>query len=189
VAGPGTGLGSAVLMPGEPRAHVLATEAGQISLAPGTRREREVLQLMAHQRDYVSYEDALSGPGLLNLYRALCALDRVSPALTAPADVTAAALARSDANALEALDMFCGLLGSFIGDLVMLYGARGGVYLAGGILPQIHEFLKSSTFAARYFNKGVMRAYLEQVPVRLIEHGQLGVMGAAGWFLEKREET
>jgi glucokinase len=189
VAGPGTGLGSAVLMPGEPRAHVLATEAGQISLAPGTERERQVLQLLASGRDYVSYEDALSGPGLLNLYRALCALNHASPTIAAPADVTAAALARSDANALEALDMFCGLLGSFVGDLVMLYGARGGVYLAGGILPQIHAFLKSSTFAARYFNKGVMRAYLEQVPVRLIEHGQLGVMGAAGWFLEKREET
>jgi len=189
VAGPGTGLGSAVLMPGEPRAHVLATEAGQISLAPGTERERQVLQLLASERDYVSYEDALSGPGLLKLYRVLCVLNQASPTLTAPAEVTAAALARSDANALEALDMFCGLLGSFVGDLVMLYGARGGVYLAGGILPQIHAFLKSSTFAARYFNKGVMRAYLEQVPVRLIEHGQLGVMGAAGWFLEKREET
>jgi glucokinase len=176
-------------MPGEPRAHVLATEAGQISLAPGTERERQVLQLLASERDYVSYEDALSGPGLLKLYRVLCVLNQASPALTAPAEVTAAALARSDANALEALDMFCGLLGSFVGDLVMLYGARGGVYLAGGILPQIHAFLKSSTFAARYFNKGVMRAYLEQVPVRLIEHGQLGVMGAAGWFLEKREET
>ncbi|GAA0247030.1 glucokinase [Rhodanobacter caeni] len=189
VAGPGTGLGSAVLMPGEPRARVLATEAGQISLAPGTERERQVLRLMAAERDYVSYENALSGPGLLNLYRALCALNHASPTLAAPADVTAAALAHSDANALEALEMFCGLLGSFVGDLVMLYGARGGVYLAGGILPQIHAFLASSTFAARYFNKGVMRAYLEQVPVRLIEHGQLGVMGAAGWFLEQREDA
>ncbi|EIL91009.1 glucokinase [Rhodanobacter fulvus Jip2] len=189
VMGPGTGLGSAVLMPGEPHAHVLATEAGQISLAPGTERERQVLPLLAHGRDYVSYENALSGPGLLNLYRALCSLHRTSPAATTPADVTAAALAGEDPAAVEALDMFCGLLGSFVGDLVMLYGARGGVYLAGGILPQIHGFLASSTFAERYFNKGVMRAYLQQVPVRLIEHGQLGVMGAAGWFLEERRNT
>jgi glucokinase len=176
-------------MPGEPHAHVLATEAGQISLAPGTERERQVLPLLARGRDYVSYENALSGPGLLNLYRALCSLHRTSPVATTPADVTAAALAGQDPAAVEALDMFCGLLGSFVGDLVMLYGARGGVYLAGGILPQIHGFLASSTFAERYFNKGVMRAYLQQVPVRLIEHGQLGVMGAAGWFLEERRNT
>ena len=83
--------------------------------------------------------------------------------------------------------MFCGLLGSFTGDLAMLYGASGGVFLAGGILPQIHGFLRASSFAERYFNKGVMRAFLQKVPVRLIEHGQLGVIGAAGWFLDERQ--
>jgi glucokinase len=186
VMGPGTGLGSAVLLPGQPRAHVLATEAGQISLAPGNEREIEILRLFRQQRPHVSFEDALSGPGLLKLYRALCEL-RVSPArLPTPAEVTGAALAGSDAAAVEALEVFCGLLGSFVGDLVLLYGARGGVYLAGGILPQIQSFLLASTFSERYFNKGVMRAYLQQVPVRLIEHGQLGVMGAAGWFLDER---
>jgi glucokinase len=187
VMGPGTGLGSAVLLPGQPRAQVLATEAGQISLAPGNEREIEILRVLARERPYVSFEDALSGPGLLKLYRALCEL-RVSPAhLLTPAEITGAALAGSDAAAVEALQVFCGLLGSFVGDLVLLYGARGGVYLAGGILPQIQPFLLTSTFAARYFNKGVMRPYLQQVPVRLIEHGQLGVIGAAGWFLDKRE--
>jgi len=187
VMGPGTGLGSAVLMPGGARAQVLATEAGQISLAPGNARERQLLELLARERDYVSYEEALSGPGLLNLYRALCQLRQQPAVLAAPADVTASALDASDAAAVEALQTFCGLLGSFAADLTMLYGARGGVYLAGGILPQIQGFLKASTFTERYFNKGVMRAYLQQVPVRLIEHGQLGVMGAAGWFLDARE--
>jgi glucokinase len=88
---------------------------------------------------------------------------------------------------VEALEVFCGLLGSFVGDLVLLYGARGGVFLAGGILPRIQPFLLRSTFADRFFNKGVMNAYLQQVPVRLIEHGQLGVIGAAGWFLDGGE--
>ena len=187
VMGPGTGLGSAVLLPGQPRARVLATEAGQISLAPGNEREIEILRLLRRERPHVSFEDALSGPGLLKLYRALCEL-RASPArMLTPAEVTGAALAGNDAAAVEALEVFCGLLGSFVGDLVLLYGARGGVYLAGGILPQIQPFLLTSTFAARYFNKGVMRAYLQQVPVRLIEHGQLGVIGAAGWFLDERK--
>ena len=186
VMGPGTGLGSAVLFPGEPRAQVLATEAGQIALAPGNEREIEILRLLARDRSHVSFEDALSGPGLLKLYRAVCELRGVDARLLTPAEITGAALAGNDAAAVEALHVFCGLLGSFVGDLVLLYGARGGVYLAGGILPQIQPFLLTSTFAARYFNKGVMRPYLQKVPVRLIEHGQLGVIGAAGWFLDKR---
>jgi glucokinase len=65
----------------------------------------------------------------------------------------------------------------------MLYGARGGVFLAGGILPLIRDHLLASSFATRFFNKGVMRAFLQQVPVRLMDHGQLGVIGAAGLYL------
>jgi glucokinase len=187
VMGPGTGLGSAVLLPGKPRVHVLATEAGQISLAPGTEREIEILRLFKRERSHVSFEDALSGPGLLKLYRALCELHGTPVCLLTPAEVTGAALAGRDAAAVEALQVFCGLLGSFVGDLVLLYGACGGVYLAGGILPQIQPFLLASTFTARYFDKGVMRAYLQQVSVRLIEHGQLGVIGAASWFLDERQ--
>jgi glucokinase len=90
---------------------------------------------------------------------------------------------------VEALEVFCGLLGSFVGDLVLLYGARGGVFLAGGILPQIRELLLTSSFAERFFNKGVMRAYLQQVPVRLMEHGQHGVIGAAGMYLDGLSAT
>jgi glucokinase len=177
VMGPGTGLGSAVLLPGPSRAQVLATEAGQISLSPGTEREIEILRLFRRERSHVSFEDALSGPGLLKLYGALCELRGVGERQLTPAEVTGAALAGNDAAAVEALEVFCGLL----------YSARA-VYLAGGILPQIQPFLQTSTFAERYFNKGVMRAWLQQVPVRLIEHGQLGVIGAAGWFLDEQRD-
>ena len=184
VMGPGTGLGSAVLLPGQPHATVLATEAGQIALAPGNEREIEILRYLARDRAYVSFEHALSGPGLLNLYRALCALRDKTPVLTQPSQVTQAALERNDDIAVEALDVFCGLLGSFVGDLCLLYGARGGVFLAGGILPQIRDVLLASSFRQRFFNKGVMRAFLQQVPVRLMEHGQHGVIGAAGLYLD-----
>jgi glucokinase len=184
VMGPGTGLGSAVLLPGKPHATVLATEAGQVALAPGNELEIEILRLFGRDRAYVSFEQALSGPGLVNLYNAICTLRGMTPVLRVPADVTRSAVEKSDAAAVEALHVFCGLLGSFVGDLVLLYGARGGVYLAGGILPQIRELLLTSTFAERFFNKGVMRPFLQQVPVRLMEHGQLGVIGAAGLYLD-----
>src|SRR6201991_1343167 len=183
VMGPGTGLGSAVLLPGKPHATVLPTEAGQISLAPGNEREVAILGELARDRDYVSYETALSGPGLVNLYQAISTLRGTAATLNDPAAVTGAALDGSDAAAREALDVFCGLLGRFGGALAMLYGARGGVYLAGGILPQVRDHLLASSFATRFFNKGVMRAFLQQVPVRLMDNGQLGVIGAAGLYL------
>ncbi|HEX7816493.1 glucokinase [Dyella sp.] len=186
VMGPGTGLGSAVLLPGHPHPTVLATEAGQIALAPGNELEIEILRWLARDRPYVCFEDALSGPGLVNLYRAISDLRQRAVTLYEPSAVTQAALDGSDAVAVEALDVFCGLLGSFVGDLVLLYGARGGVFLAGGILPQIRDTLLVSRFAERFFNKGVMRAFLQQVPVRLMEHGQHGVIGAAGLFLDSR---
>ena len=187
VMGPGTGLGSAVLLPGKPHATVLATEAGQVALAPGNELEIEILRLFARDRSYVSFEQALSGPGLVNLYNAICTLRGMTPVLRIPAEVTRSAVDKSDAAAVEALHVFCGLLGSFVGDLVLLYGARGGVYLAGGILPQIRDLLLTSTFAERFFNKGVMRPFLQQVPVRLMEHGQLGVIGAAGLYLDGQQ--
>ncbi len=183
VVGPGTGLGSAVLLPGTPRPTVLATEAGQIALAPGNALEADILRVLARSGEHVSYEHALSGPGLINLYRALCTLEGATTQLCSPEAVTAAALA-GDAIARRSLDTFCAMLGSFAGDLAMLYGAGGGVWLAGGILPKIRDFLLRSAFVERFLDKGRMRAFLERVPVRLMEHGQLGVIGAAGWYLD-----
>jgi glucokinase len=81
--------------------------------------------------------------------------------------------------------MFCAMLGSFAGDLAVTFKAGGGVYLAGGILPYIRDFLLASEFRTRFFNKGVMREFLTAVPVRLIEHGQLGVFGAAATEMDK----
>ena len=88
-----------------------------------------------------------------------------------------------DELAREALEVFCGLLGGVVGDMVLLYRAQAGVYLAGGILPQIQSFLQHSSFRSRLIDKGQMRTVLERVPVRLIDHGQIGVIGAAHWYL------
>jgi glucokinase len=188
VVGPGTGLGSAVCIPGRRGATVLATEAGQTSLAPGTAREREILDRLARDGDYVSYERLLCGPGMCTLYRVLSEMRGSKAALDTPEAVTLAAMQASDSVALETLHIFCALLGGFVGNMALLYGARGGVYLTGGILPGMREFLVKSQFVNRFLDKGRMRAFLERVPVRLMEHGQLGVIGAAGWSLESLEE-
>ena len=187
VLGPGTGLGAAVWIPTGKRAVVLATEAGQAALTAGNTLEMALLSEMLKDRTHVPVEYALSGPGLMNLHAALCALRGVGNAYQKPGEITAAAMSGSDLVARESLEVFCGLLGSAVGDMALLYGAQGGVYLAGGILPQIREFLLNSSFVDRFLNKGPMRAALERIPVRLVEHGQLGVIGAANWYLGQCE--
>lgn len=135
-------------------------------------------------RTHVATEHLLSGPGLLNLYTALAVLRGVPALHASPADVTAAALAGEDVLARDALQAFCGFMGSVVGDMMLLYGVRSGVYLAGGFLPQIAAFVAASDFVVRLLDKGALRPALEQVPVSIVEHGQLGVIGAASWFLQ-----
>ena len=186
VVGPGTGLGAAVRLPGPCGVRVLATEAGQMDLAPGTAREREVLARLAP--GYVPYERILSGPGLLTLYSILRALRGEPARLATPEAVTAAACAGSDADAVETVDIFCAVLGGFVGNLAMAFMANGGVYLAGGVLPEIRQLLQRSRFVDRFLDKGGMREFLLRVPVRLIEHGRHGVLGAAHWYLDRQLE-
>jgi glucokinase len=185
VVGPGTGLGAALRVPYGDQTVVIATEAGQAAFAPSTPREIEILRVLSRQSPHVPIEAVASGPGLLNIYRALCILEQRTPTLNEPSAITDAALAEADAIAVESLRIFCGALGSLVGDLILLYGATGGVYLAGGVLPNIRDFLRRSAFVERLLDKGQMRAALKPVPVRLIEHGQLGVIGAAVWYLHR----
>ena len=185
VVGPGTGLGCAVLLPNGDAPIVMPSEAGHVALAPGSEREIEVVRRLARDRAYVHTGHVLSGPGLVNLYGALAEIEGVTAAHGEPVAVSTAALDGGDPLAREALSMFCAMLGSFAGDLAVMFKAGGGVYLAGGILPSIQDFLLASDFRARFLNKGVMQPFLANVPVRLIEHGQLGVFGAAAMEIEQ----
>jgi glucokinase len=184
VVGPGTGLGAAVHLPG-PAGRVLTTEAGQMDFAPQTVRERQLLDRLVPCGGYVPYEHLVSGPGLLTIYQTLCT-SRGEPArLTTPEAVTTAARTGGDAQAVEAVDLFCALLGSFAGNLAMVFMTRGGVYLAGGFLSSMFDLLQQSSFAPRFVHGRSVRAFLERVPVRVIEHGRHGVLGAAKWYLRR----
>lgn len=186
IVGPGTGLGAAVRLPGTPD-RVLVTEAGQIQLAARPGCEQEVYARLAPEEDHVPYEAVLSGPGLLRIYRALCAMRDRYPTLVEPAEVTAAALSDPSSLAGEALHLFCAWLGSFTADLCLLYGATGGVYLAGGFLSRMLPFMQGSDLVHRFVDKGVMRPFLNRVPIHVVDHGQLGVIGAASWFLHAHD--
>lgn len=184
VVGPGTGLGVAVRLPGTPPV-VLATEAGHIQLAARVGREQQVLAQWAAANAHVPYDHVLSGPGLMRLYKALCRLEGQSMAYHEPAAVVAAACAGEDARAVDALHLFCEWLGSFAGDVAMMYSATGGIYLAGGFLSHMFAFLQKSAFVSRFLDKGVMSPFLQTVPVHVVDHAQLGVIGAASWLMER----
>lgn len=184
VVGPGTGFGAALRTSVGGRAMVLPCEPQQVALAPGNLRELAVLaHWMRSGAAHVGIGNAVSGPGLLNLYRGLCELDDIQPRHLSADDVASAATG-GDAHAIEALSMFCELFGSVVGDLVMMTGATR-VFVAGGVPARIKAQLLASGFAARMVNKDVMRPVLERVPVRLIEEPDLGVIGAAAWFLRR----
>jgi glucokinase len=182
VVGPGTGLGAALWLPGRP-ARVLHAEAGQMELAARPGIEQAIRAELGPVDGYVSYEHVLSGPGLRRLYRAVATVRGAPALLDDPGDITAMALAGTDAVAVETVDYFCRWLGAFCGDVAVAFSASGGVCLAGGFLARLTRVLRAGPFTERFLDKGVMRSFLNSTPVYVVEHGQLGVLGAAHWKL------
>lgn len=186
ILGPGTGLGAALRLGGE-HAAVLPSEIGHAALAAGNELELDILRLLVRRYGHVDNERVLSGPGLVNLYGCLCELRGVSPRWGMPQQLIEAAQSGQDPIAEESLHVFCEWLGSLVGDLAIAFGAKA-VYLSGGITSHITEFLHDGRFQQRYLRKGALSAALQQVPVWRVDHGQLGVIGAAAWYAEHREE-
>ena len=180
VIGPGTGLGQALIIPAEDHREIIVpTEGGHVAFAPQTEAETGVMTFIARDHPRVSVERLLSGHGLANIYRALCALsDTQGPILEAD-EITAAALAGDAPLAAQAVQVFLAILGSVTGDAVLATGAKGGVVLGGGILPKICKLIPDSEFRARFIGKGRMQPYLEDVPVRLLTLDSAALYGAA----------
>jgi len=181
IIGAGTGFGASIRVPdSDGHLSVLDCEAGQISFAPSAAIELKILKVLMPENGHIPMETILSGPGLLTVYETLCQIHDRVPLLAEPADVADAARAQSDAIAMQTMDVFCGALGSMTADLVLASGASGGVYLAGGVLSRLSDIIRhNASFMTRFLNKGTMGPYLKNVPISLVEHGQLAVLGAA----------
>ena len=169
--GPGTGLGVSGLLrvPGTQRVVPLNGEGGHVSLAGATPREDAVIAVLRQRFGHASAErGALSGQGLVNLYEALCAVDRANAQALTAAEVSERAVAGTDAHCVEALDLFFALLGSVAGNLALTLGARGGMYIGGGIVPRLGDRIDRSSFRERFVAKGRFRAYLEAMPTFVV---------------------
>lgn len=179
VIGPGSGLGVSGLIGIEGREVALEGEGGHVTLAPANARESAVLERLRARFGHVSAERALSGPGIVNLYGALCELaGKPAPALTAR-EITDPSRAAQDPLAREAVTMFCAMLGTLAGDLALTLGARGGVYIAGGIAPKLGLATIGPPFRERFEDKGRFRGYLESTPTYLILRPTPALLGLA----------
>lgn len=181
VLGPGTGLGVSGLVPGRRGGwRALSGEGGHVTMAPVSDREGAVLAQLRKQYDHVSAERVLSGMGLVNLYRAICLLDGREPEDLRPRDVTARALDGGAPHCVEAVEMFCAMLGTIAGNLALTLGARGGVFVAGGIVPRLGGTFAHSRFRKRFVEKGRMRDFLGPIPTYVVTHPLPAFLGLKG---------
>ncbi len=179
VLGPGTGLGMAGLVWSASSWVAVASEGGHVCLGAHDARELTLLEHLRGDRAHLSVERALSGPGLAELYQAVAAYRGEGRTALLPNEVVARAIAKEDDIAVEALASFVTWLGRFAGDAALMYGARGGVYLGGGIPPRIVEALGTEIFRTSFEEKGRMRAFLQPIPVFVILAELAALKGAA----------
>ena len=182
VIGPGTGLGVSGLVWSGDQWVAIAGEGGHVSVSPDNERESAIVDICRRKFGHVSGERLVSGMGLQNLYDAICELDGAEVEPVLPADITARALNQSDSRCIEAVDVFCSILGSITGNLALTLGAKSGVYIGGGIVPRLGEFFDQSDFVRRFQAKGRFRSYLEKIPVYVIEAKNPALIGISTVF-------
>ncbi len=180
ITGAGTGLGLAFMTPdadGGWRKH--ASEGGHADFAPANAMQVRLLDFLHARHGHVSWERALSGSALDDLYR-FCCIERGHPLPERALDGAAlsARAAAGDAAAGAAIGLFVDLYGAWVGNVALLYQPFGGLYIAGGVAVHWAERLRGPHFMSAALDKGRMRGVVERTPIHLITCARLGVQGA-----------
>ena len=178
VLGAGTGFGVAGLARGDRGDLALATEGGHAAFAPTDEVEYAAWKRLKAQHGRVSIERLLSGQGLYDLFLTLAEM-RGAEAFLADQRAVMEAGNAGDELAGETLDRFCSMMGSVAGDLALTFGARGGVFISGGIAPRLAERLANGSFRERFEDKGRLRPFVEEIPTSLVLHPYPAIIGAA----------
>lgn len=178
VIGPGTGLGVSGVIPVNDFWVPLESEGGHVSYGGMTEREVEIIRLIKKKFNHVSAESLVSGPGISSLYETITELELGKAEKLTPAEITTLAIDENSAMAIEALSVFSEILGTVAGNLALTLGARGGVYLGGGILGRLTQFFIESRFRDRFEQHGRFTGYLSQIPTYLINAEYPALIGA-----------
>jgi glucokinase len=182
VIGPGTGLGVAHLWRSGSAYRVQATEGGHIDFAPLDSIEDAILARLRRRHNRVSVERVVAGPGIVDIYQALAALEQRSVPERDAIEIWTLGTSGEDSLAAAAIDRFCLSLGSVAGDLALAQGGFAGVVIAGGLGYRIRDTLLASGFAERFKAKGRFESLMASIPVKLIVHPQPGLFGAAAAY-------
>lgn len=190
VVGAGTGLGVAALVRDAFSSAVMVTEGGHMAFAPVDEEELSILEALQKEKfPRVSVERVLSGPGLANIYWALSRVAGKTPEPLAPEEVSKRAVEKTDPLCVKALDRFCRIYGRFAGDMALAFGARGGIYLGGGIAPRFIDQLNAGSFREGFEEKGRFMGYVKIIPTKVIVHPYAALLGSAEAALRAFVET
>ncbi|MEM9704699.1 MAG: glucokinase [Pseudomonadota bacterium] len=179
VMGPGTGFGQAIITPHDSGFTTTSTEGGHARFSPVTDEETRLCEEVARSRRPVTVEDLLSGPGVVRIYAALCAIGDHDVVFETAQSISEAAIASTDKIAARTIELFWTLSARVAGECVLTTGARGGVFLGGGILPRITGFFHEETFSAAFIDRRVMSHFVAATPVYLITAEDTSLIGAA----------
>ena len=183
IACAGTGLGMAILPSLKNGRSVVPSEGGHVRIATVDAYERELVDAAEQELGLktVTWEHFLSGPGLVNLYRAVAALWGTKPDLLGPKEISALGLSVSDPVCHRTLETFCGFFGTACGSLALTAHALGGIYVGGTVVAAVAPMLDESRFRRRFVNVGIQADILQSVPTVLFNQDSLGVQGAANY--------
>lgn len=181
VMGPGTGLGVAGLIHAANTWVPVAGEGGHVDLGPQTKRDHEIFPHLEGIEGRISGEQILCGRGLLNLYRAVAKSAGDEPKLKSPEEITAAATDKSDEHAVETIALFCEYFGRVAGDLALIFMAKGGVFLTGGITQKILHIFDENRFRSGFENKAPHNVLVSGMPSFAILHEQAPMVGLAAY--------
>ncbi|GAA3512277.1 glucokinase [Streptosporangium album] len=183
VLGPGTGLGVGGLVPAGRGWVPVPGEGGHVTMPVLDDRDHAIVQaLRADGLDHVVAEHLLSGPGLARLHRGLALVQGVDAPRLSASDIVAR---MDDSLCAETVEVFCGMLGTFAGNVALTLGTRGGVYLGGGVLPRIVNRVASSDFRRRFEATPTLNGYLSAIATTLIVAPQPALVGAAAWLNQR----
>jgi glucokinase len=167
VLGPGSGLGVASITRLGTSWAAVAGEGGHVSMPAMTPIEQKILAEHGDDNGHCAAERLLSGPGLVRIHSTLARLAGQTETSLTPAEVTQGAN-KGDEIARQTFDVFFAMLGTVAGNLALTVGARGGVFIGGGIVPRVLDAFRASDFRERFIAKGRYRGYLDAIPTAVI---------------------
>lgn len=179
VVGPGTGLGVAGVVQTASGWIALPGEGGHATLAPADDFESALLSVVRRHNSHVSAERLLSGMGLPVLHAAVCETSGSPVTMLTAEQIVERGQIDPGSLCGKTLDVFCAMLGSFAGDVALTMGARGGLYIGGGVVPRMADVFFASRFRQCFESKGRFSSYLQDIPTALITDTLVALTGAA----------